>query len=447
MTFSIEDVGDFVWFLHDKKPFALYSRELRQVDQFRYNVDEGDTELPRFPPLYHMPTFFGVRTRFFGTDEDNNDSDAYEEEWNVGEDRLVFRRTTNRPFPSYATYRAEITIDEKTNSLVPSYTGFFRRAKEESIEAFNVYLAGLENEHPGFGRGRRCTHTIWRGRNGELYCHRNSHPFTYLAVPQTRGKHPAEPRAGAMIGFAGGEHYNPVWYITECTPRPGLITTCDMWFDQHLNVERPGLEDRDPEGYFVSSCAVRHENLSETEAGKILATAREVSHVGIPGRKRTGVRIEPEGVSRLTQTVDIEADTVGPMACIPSWTKSARALRFEPSPTGKECLCLSPRIDGPALFRRWDPMPMYPAGRKITAVFRGIAAGLTGPAQVGLTVTGCSHDDVRDVAWASSITEDGPWERKVEINNGKYNFVLPTIHRTGDGGLWVLELELSSRAV
>jgi hypothetical protein len=220
-----------------------------------------------------------------------------------------------------------------------------------------------------------------------------------------------------------------------------------MWFDQHLNIERAGLEDRDDEGYFVSSYSLRHENLSENDAQEIVSSAKEVSHVGIPGRQRIGVRISPEGVTRLTETVDIEDAGVGPMACIPSWTKSARALRFEPSPQGDQCLCLSPSVEGPALFRRWDPMPIYPADRKIAAVFRGVAAGLTAPAKVGLTVTGCTHDDVRDEAWASPITGDGPWKRKVEIANGKYNFVLPTFQRAGEGGLWILELELSSRAV
>ncbi len=445
MSFSIEDVGEFVWFLHDNKPFALYSRELRQVDQFRYKRDEGTTEKPAFPEFYHMPTFFGARTGFYGTDETGNEPEVYKEQWIAEKERLVFRRTTNEPFPSYADYVVEIAVDEKTDSLVPSYTGVFRRAKEVSIEAFNVYLAGVENEHPGFGRGHRCPHTVWRGRDGKLYRHRNSHPFTYLAVPQTRGKHPAEPRDGGMIGFAGGEQCNPIWIITECTPGPGLIATCDMWFDQHLIVERPGLEDRDDEGYFVSSYSLRHENLSEADARGIVSSAREVSHVGIPGRQRIGVRIKPEGVTRLTQTVDLEDAGVGPMACIPSWTKSARALRFEPSPQGERCLCLSPNVEGPALFRRWDPMPIYPPDRRITATFRGVAANLTAPAKVGLTVTGCSHDDVRDEAWAPSITEDGPWERTVEIDNNKFNFVLPTFQRAGEGGLWISGLELSSR--
>jgi hypothetical protein len=135
--------------------------------------------------------------------------------------------------------------------------------------------------------------------------------------------------------------------------------------------------------------------------------------------------------------------TIDPMAVLPTWYKQASALRFLPAPSGETLLGFDPAVPGPSSFKYWEPRPAYPPHGRIVMVMRGEAKGLTAPAFAGLCVSKYNFEDIVNQEYSAAILEDGPWERRVEIRNGIYQFVTPLFERRGGGGLWVREIALA----
>ena len=235
----VEGDGGY-WIRDHKRPIAYIRKNWLNLDAFEFSPFTSLGRDPEIHPRYDMGTYINMHATLLHAIGGNS-------QWPSGQCRLVW--STNNPKELKLTVHADYSAGERTtNTLTVGYdrgiSQYLYRLKKTLCqpsparqEFCNVYVKNLGNGMPS---GKKWQYTVWTGSDGRLWRMPQNPALTYLMRRSDDARvKMLSPRG--FIGWGVEEDFNLVTVIEHASV-PILSATCDMWYDEHLTFEKPGME-------------------------------------------------------------------------------------------------------------------------------------------------------------------------------------------------------------
>ncbi|HOL67701.1 MAG TPA: hypothetical protein PKX93_09625, partial [bacterium] len=240
-SFSVEEKKEGWWLKDRDRRIAFVHRGHLTFDPFEFSPFSSLNRKIFCHPLYdmasrinmHLSLLVNVRGNFERPDA------GLKMNWQVS--------------PAQVTLR----VEQRHSSGVEAVTTLISGYKPQ-WEAYTYHLQALIREqHPpavrefcnfyarGAGAGipeeKKWQWTIWEAPDGRLMKmpHNPALTFGPLKVEHLTKR----VKSSGFIGYGVESDFNPVVLVRQASV-PFVSGTCDMWYDEHLSLEKPGMEDR-----------------------------------------------------------------------------------------------------------------------------------------------------------------------------------------------------------
>jgi hypothetical protein len=228
--FDVEEQARGFWIRDHGKPVAFIDRRWMLLDAFEFSPFHSLGRDLTLHPRYDMGTYINMHATLFQAIEGNH-------RWPTGDCRIEWDTDDPRQLKLdvHAEYRT--ADDEPTGQYLYRFHKRLRQPVQRRQEFCNVYPKHLGNGMPS---GKKWQHTVWTGPDGNLWKMPHSPALAYgvCSLDEERCKSIA-PRG--FLGWGVEEDFNLV-VLFEHASVPVVSSTCDMWFDEHLTFEKPGME-------------------------------------------------------------------------------------------------------------------------------------------------------------------------------------------------------------
>jgi len=269
-AFHLDETEACTWICDGDQRIALYDPRWRQLDFWTYLPGQPLVQHPEFPRCYDQGTIFGCRAALmWATKSGNLIPDREEHTWDVQPDRIRLTVTGSYHRGGQTTHVLEIGYDAAAQQYRYLLSADFQVPWQLDVEVFNIYPARMLHSHP---EQRRFTHTVWQGRDGRW----KSFPHAVgLFITHVVGQYKFIPAEGGTLAWVTDPVWNP-YFTVLASCRPLQLGTCDMWWDEHVIVPMPGMEERTPDGLYQYAVALECGSFSAEKAAAILAEAGPV---------------------------------------------------------------------------------------------------------------------------------------------------------------------------
>jgi len=232
---------DSGYFVRDQeRPIAYVHRLTYALDAFEFSPFRSLGRNPVVSPRYDMGTYINMHATLFQAVEGNFKwpSAGCEVRWHTDDPsqiRLdIHARYTNGEVTDNALL---IGYDAATGQYLYRLRDRLRQPRLQQYEFCNVYPKDLGNGWPG---RKKWQYTLWSGADGRLWKMPHNPALTCLIRAQP-GQVMKRLGPQGFIGWALEEDFN-LCVIIEQSSVPIVSHTCDMWYDEHLTFDKPGME-------------------------------------------------------------------------------------------------------------------------------------------------------------------------------------------------------------
>ncbi len=250
-AFALQRCDTGIWLCDKGRPIAYIHDKFYSLDAFEFSPFYTRFEKPVIHPRYEMGTYINMHAMLFHAVEGNH-------RWPTGDCHMAWTLDSGDllQLEIHADYRDG---QRTTNILTVDYdeqVGQYRyrihkrlwQREQNRVEFCNVYPKNLSNADPA---QKKWQYTLWAGANGQPWKMPHTPALTYgmLLDDKERMKRLA---TNGWIGWGAEDDFNLAVVIENAT-LPVFSETCDMWFDEHLKYEEPGMECRSEDGYVTQT--------------------------------------------------------------------------------------------------------------------------------------------------------------------------------------------------
>ena len=281
-----EDVG---WWLEEGgRPIAFVHRQTFCFDPFEFSPFGTLGRPARVHPRYDMGTRINMHMALLANVLGNFclPDEALDVQWLERKGRRLVLRLDQK-YSGGVRAVATLTVDYRSERASYGYEFDFEISEPVQTrgrEFCNFYAKHLGDGIPG---QKRWQHTVWHGGDDKLWKFAHNPALDYGLRPGSGM--PKRLVKGGFIGFGVEPDFNPAVLFLDANV-PLVSVSCDMWHDEHLMLDWPGVEYVTG-GRGTAQCRVELVNLPQRTMARIVEEAQMIplSQEEIAGRSCPGL--------------------------------------------------------------------------------------------------------------------------------------------------------------
>ncbi len=401
-AFHLVDEARCTWICDGDRRIGLFYPSELTCDWWAVTPDELLLEHPTLPAHYDMATRLNQHGMIHWRAGGETRPETITVSWQVEDSGVTLTVDGVYTLGGHTRHTFRAWYDAAAGRYRYQMSADLHLIWQTGMEFVNYYPARMLHSHP---TQRRYTHTVWRGEDGRW------HSFPHNSAIMSGHKMGYQkylPAEGGEFGMVTDPHCNPFCRVIDAS-RPLVLATCDQWWDEHLIIPMPSMEERQ-DGLFHTWATVEWFTRTPDEAAAILAEAEEMPTVPLDARRLQRVPFHVGRVCDFAEDADLSdpAVSMGWMVDMYPAARLATDITFQ----GRRTLALATTGTVQSLMPNGANMQVGPGGAgRLTAWVN--TEHLQGDAWIELRSYRFRHDIIERSYASRHLTAGQGWTQLV----------------------------------